>query len=76
MRTRRTFQPMLDVLSSRIAPSAVAVGPQVAFTGAGGSTGHSLPTVQADDSSMPETGVMTPLIIGPVPSVPPPTLVC
>ncbi len=77
MRTRRRFQPMLDVLTSRIAPSAIGVIPQPALAAAGASVGHLvLPTCQPDDSDMPETGDLNQLILGPVPSTPPPTLLC
>jgi len=76
MRTRRRFQPMLDGLSRRIAPSTIGVVQPPGIAAAGVSAGHSLPICQPDDSEMPETGVLCPLILGPTPSTPPPTLVC
>jgi hypothetical protein len=58
MRTPRRFQPTIDQLCQRIAPSTAAPAPQIA------------------DSDMPETGVLQPLILDPIPPTPPPTLLC
>ncbi len=73
MRTRRHFQPVLDSLPVRIAPSSVtvslpalvrAVSAPVAGVGC-------LP----DDTLMPETGGTAPIILQPVTS-PPGSLPC
>jgi hypothetical protein len=66
MRTRRHFQPMLDSMPIRIAPSTVAIFPTAHVTHAIISTSNSNTlTMSADDSEMPDTGPSTP--------IPPPT---
>ena len=77
MRTRRRFQPMLDILSSRIVPSAVSVVPNpVPMAIVGSTTSQAMPICQPDDSQMPQTGDLDPIILAPISSDPPPTLVC
>jgi hypothetical protein len=62
MRTRRHFQPMLDSMPIRIAPSTVGI-----FTSAHVTTviiSASKPpvlTMHADDTEMPDTGPSTPV---------------
>ena len=62
MRTRRSFQPMLDSMPSRIAPSAIG-GPALLAAPTGPAI--SAPTVQmiahSCDTPMPETGSSTPI---------------
>ncbi len=73
MRARRRFQPMLDSMPIRIAPSSISgLTPSVA---------HSAPTfsptpprVIAQDSLMPEKGGSGPVILEPVTQ--PTTLPC
>ena len=60
MRVRRRFQPMLDSLPYRIAPSVSVVGTVVQ------SHGPSSPaTMGVDDTDSPETTGSTPIIIAP-----------
>jgi hypothetical protein len=75
MRTRRHFQPMLDSMPIRIAPSAVGVLSQVVapISGAGGTVSH-LPAMQARDIDSPDTTTSSPIIITVV--TPPTTLPC
>jgi hypothetical protein len=58
MRTRRHFQPMLDSMPYRIAPSAVVIISHVVAP-----TGNlqGLPTMIPDDTNMPENGSSTPV---------------
>jgi hypothetical protein len=62
MRTRRSFQPMLDSMPSRIAPSAIG-GPVLlaAPTGPAMSAPITQVTVHPCDTNMPETGSSTPI---------------
>jgi hypothetical protein len=55
MRTRRQFQPMLDSMPLRIAPSAVAGLSTTLII----SASHHI-TMQTDDTEMPDTGPSTP----------------
>jgi hypothetical protein len=66
MRMRRRFQPMLDSMPSRIAPSSVAVLPVSVHVS------PALPV--SDDTDPPETPGATPIIIAPTQS--PTTLPC
>ena len=67
MRMRRRFQPMLDSMPGRIAPSAVAGLSHVVVAVNIGSNSH-LRTMQVDDTNMPQTGEATPITVpsGPV----------
>jgi hypothetical protein len=63
MRMRRRFQPMLDSMPSRIAPSAVGglISPAVLL--AGTTPLHSPQTgCQPEDTDMPQVGNPTPII--------------
>ena len=60
MRTRRHFQPMLDSMPVRIAPSAIGGLVQVVATTLVVSSPHTV-TLQSDDTQMPETGPSTPV---------------
>ena len=60
MRTRRHFQPMLDSMPVRIAPSAVAGLTQIAVASLVVSSSN-LVTMQTDDTQMPDTGPSTPI---------------
>jgi hypothetical protein len=74
MRARRRFQPMLDSMPIRIAPSAMSV-PVLALVQ---TAPISLPTPQhvvSQDTLMPETGHSSPIILEPITS-PPPSLPC
>ena len=72
MRARRRFQPMLDSMPIRIAPSSLSGLPLVVV--------HALPTMSppsqlmAQDTLMPEKGGSNPVILEPV--SPPSTLPC
>ncbi len=55
MRTRRQFQPMLDSMPLRIAPSAVAALSTTLVV----SALHNI-TAKTDDTEMPETDPSTP----------------
>lgn len=76
MRSHRLFQPSLDSMPVRIAPAVmglhvVATVAHLAHTSAHGSIGGALPMDSGEDS-----GTASPLIIAPVPSTPPATLIC
>ena len=58
MRTRRHFQPMLDSMPYRIAPSAVVALPQVVVA-TGNSQGGL--TMRPAETNMPENGTSTPV---------------
>jgi hypothetical protein len=60
MRTRRHFQPMLDSMPVRIAPSAVGGLTLVAVTPLVVPPSHTV-TMHTDDTNMPETGSSTPI---------------
>jgi len=70
MRTRRHFQPTLDEMPSRIAPSAVGGLPHVAVLAHVSSSSITM------ESAMPPTGTSSPLLAGPPPSSPSPTILC
>jgi hypothetical protein len=59
MRTRRHFQPMLDSMPVRIAPSAVGGLTQVLATTLNVNASHNI-TMHTDDTEMPETEPSTP----------------
>ena len=62
MRTRRHFQPMLDSMPIRIAPSTVGVFTPAHVTTVVTSTSNSKAlTMIADDTEMPDTGPSTPI---------------
>jgi hypothetical protein len=62
MRTRRRFQPMLDSMPSRIAPSAIGgVAPVLAPAVAPVNSPLVQVGVTACDTNMPETGSSTPI---------------
>ncbi len=74
MRTRRQFQPALDGLPYRIAPSGLLVAPQVSIMAAhaaplpvspGPSFTQSGAIALPDDTDMPQTGTSTPIILAP-----------
>jgi hypothetical protein len=70
MRVRRSFQPMLDTMPYRIAPSAgVAIAASVTVN----STVSVNACVSAMDTDPPDSGGSGPIIIAPV--TPPTTLV-
>jgi hypothetical protein len=62
MRARRRFQPLLDSMPSRIAPSAVGgMTPPVANHAA--AVAHhtsTAPSFRVDDTNMPQIGTSTP----------------
>jgi len=60
MRTRRHFQPMLDSMPVRIAPSAVGGMTHVLVATLIVNAPHNT-TVHADDTEMPETEPSTPI---------------
>jgi len=77
MRTRRHFQPTLDGLPSRIAPSAVGGLLHVAVLGHVSSSPSSKPATPIRmETTMPETGTLTPVISAPTPANPPGTILC
>lgn len=59
MRSRRHFQPMLDSMPFRIAPSAVVGVTHVVVSHITLQTSH-MPMMNAGDTEMPETGPSTP----------------
>jgi hypothetical protein len=62
MRTRRHFQPMLDSMPIRIAPSTVAISAPAHVTTMIISTSISNTlTANANDTEMPDTGPSTPV---------------
>jgi hypothetical protein len=62
MRTRRHFQPMLDSMPIRIAPSTVGIfTPVHATTVIISASNSNTLTMHADDSEMPDTGPSTPI---------------
>jgi hypothetical protein len=62
MRTRRSFQPMLDLMPSRIAPSAMG-GPALLAAPTGPAMSAPIAQVigQPCDTPMPETGSSSPI---------------
>ncbi len=60
MRTRRHFQPMLDSMPVRIAPSAVSGLTQVLAATRSVDASHNI-TIYSDDTAMPETEPSTPI---------------
>jgi hypothetical protein len=73
MRTRRRFQPMLDSMPIRIAPSSISgFTPAVVHTAP--TFSPTPPRVIAQDTLMPEKGGSAPIILEPV--NPPSTLPC
>jgi hypothetical protein len=89
MRTRRQFQPVVDGLPCRIAPSSLVVAPSASLLGGHTSaishavsvsqavpvSTHGL-TMSANDTDMPESGTAAPIMAGPPPSSGTGTLVC
>jgi hypothetical protein len=73
MRARRRFQPMLDSMPLRIAPSSIG-GSMPAVVQTAPTSTPTLPHVIANDTLMPEKGGTAPIILEPV--TPPPTLPC
>ena len=73
MQMRRRFQPMVDGLPYRIAPSTVAalVPPTIGAPG-----GEGVPVIGAFDADPPQTGVGATIILAPPPTTGPGTLVC
>ena len=74
MRTRRRFQPALDGLPYRIAPSGLLFAPRpliVATETVRAPISHvpafapSGPSALPDDAPMPQTGTSTPIIVAP-----------
>jgi hypothetical protein len=62
MRTRRHFQPMLDSMPIRIAPSAVGISTSVHVTTVIISASKPpVLTMHANDTDMPQTGSSTPV---------------
>jgi len=88
MRARRQFQPMLDVMPIRIAPSAIqlaaATAPAVSTasvpvaTSAQSSSSTQTPYLAAvaTDSDGVEADDPTPIILNPIPPGPPTSLPC
>jgi hypothetical protein len=74
MRARRRFQPMLDSMPIRIAPSSIG-GSTPAVVQTAGTPSSSLPHVLTADTMMPEKGGTAPIVLEPVTS-PPSTLPC
>jgi len=72
MRTRRQFQPTLDQMPCRIAPSAT-IGLALA---ASLSPSMSPPVAVTNDTDMPETGFSSPTILAPTTSIPTNTIFC
>jgi hypothetical protein len=70
MRTRRRFQPWLDELSLRIAPSAVAVAPDA------GNLPLPPPVMVAMDASTPPTDDGSPIVVAPPATNPPDPGLC
>jgi hypothetical protein len=91
MRTRRQFQPVVDGLSYRIAPSSLIATPALSlllshetFVSHAGVSSHTVTssqvqavkpaatpsggTISADDTTMPQTGTLEPVIAAPPPS--------
>jgi hypothetical protein len=69
MRTRRHFQPVLDSMPIRIAPSTVAIASPAHVTTVIISTSVSPTlTMHAQDTNMPETGSSTPVTPTPTPT--------
>jgi hypothetical protein len=73
MRARRRFQPMLDSMPLRIAPSSIG-GSMPAVVRTAPTASLTLPHVIADDTLMPEKGGTAPIILEPI--NPPSTLPC
>jgi hypothetical protein len=73
MRTRRSFQPTVDFMPSRIAPSTIGLPAHSILTGAHLHPATSSHGVELDSSG---SGTSNPVIAGPAPSGPPPTLPC
>jgi hypothetical protein len=67
MRTRRHFQPALDSMPIRIAPSTVVSPAHVTTVIISTSVSPTL-TMHAQDTNMPETGSSTPVTPTPTPT--------
>jgi len=77
MRTRRHFQPTLDGMPSRIAPSAVGGLLLSSVVGQISPPSSAQPPVAAPkDTHMPQTGTSSPIILAPPPGGAPPTQPC
>jgi hypothetical protein len=72
MFTRRRFLPTVDVLCSRIAPSAIAVPAPAPLPT------HSIMTspTRIADTDLPMTGSSSPTIMAPTTTSPPTSLLC
>jgi hypothetical protein len=73
MRARRRFQPVLDSMPIRIAPSSIS-GFTPALVQSAPTSSPTPPQVIAQDTLMPEKGGSNPIILEPV--IMPPTLPC
>jgi hypothetical protein len=73
MRTRRSFQPTVDFMPSRIAPSTIGLPAHSILIGTHLHLASSSHGVALDTSG---TGSSGPIIAGPAPSSPPPTQPC
>jgi hypothetical protein len=74
MRARRRFQPMLDSMPIRIAPSSIS-GFTPTLVHSAPTSSPTPPRVIAQDTLMPESGKSSPIILEPV-TTPPSTLPC
>lgn len=70
MRTRRQYQPSVDGLPYRIAPSSLVVAPAVSLLASTTMPPamRTMPTMSPCDTDMPETGTPAPILAGPPPS--------
>ena len=73
MRTRRSFQPTVDFMPSRIAPSAIGLP---AHTIVNSVHLHLTTAAHGVDMDSSGSGTSNPVIAGPPPSGPPVTLPC
>jgi len=76
MRTRRHFQPTVDGLPSRIAPSAIGGLLQSSVLGPVSSLPGSNPPAAAPMDSDTPPGNGSPIVLAPPPSTPPTTQPC
>jgi hypothetical protein len=77
MRTRRRFQPSLDSMPSRIAPSSIGLPAPTFSTAIHSPLTAALPSLGvAHPSDTSQSGDSNPIIIAPIPPTPPPSLPC
>jgi hypothetical protein len=83
MRTRRHFQPTLEMMPCRIALSVTVTVPHLLLYADGAQGGSSrpvsvvpTPTAIPMDTDMPETGHSCPTILAPHRATPPDTILC